>query len=108
METPLLITPDEQVHCLSAEPDAPLGVDVTMPRSDHTHPVPAGSTVVLYTDGLIERREQPIDVGLGRLIALAGEHVRLPLRTFVQALIDQHPSDGHDDQAVLALRPPPP
>ncbi len=104
----MLITPDEHVHCLSAEPDVPLGVDVTMPRQDHTHPVPAGSTIILFTDGLIERREQHIDIGLERLIALAAEHVRLPLRAFVQALIDRHPSDGRDDQAILALRPPPP
>ncbi|MEU1595437.1 GAF domain-containing SpoIIE family protein phosphatase [Streptomyces sp. NPDC005708] len=103
---PVFIAPDGQVRCLSIDSDAPLGVDLTMPRRDHTHPVPAGSTIVLFTDGLIECSQQPIDTGLQRLVVLAAECAQMPLRTFVQALSDRHPSDGHDDLAVLALRPP--
>jgi serine phosphatase RsbU (regulator of sigma subunit) len=102
----VFIAPDGQVRCLSIDSDAPLGVDLTMPRRDHTHPVPAGSTIVLFTDGLIECSQQPIDTGLQRLVTLAAECAQMPLRTFVQALSDRHPSDGHDDLAVLALRPP--
>ncbi|MEV6992724.1 PP2C family protein-serine/threonine phosphatase [Streptomyces sp. NPDC093228] len=104
---PLLITPEGQARCLSIDPDLPLGVDTVVPRRDHLHPVPAGSTVVLFTDGLIERRNDSIDVGLERLVALAEEHAHLPLRTFVQTLTDCHPSDMHDDMAVLAVRTPP-
>ncbi|MFD0505251.1 PP2C family protein-serine/threonine phosphatase [Streptomyces chiangmaiensis] len=104
---PMLITPDGQARYLSVDSDLPLGVDITVPRRDHTHPVPAGSTVVLFTDGLIECPRQPIDVGLERLLALAAEHAERPLRAFVQALTEGHPSgDGRDDLAVLALRPP--
>lgn len=103
---PLLITPDRQAQYLFVEPDVPLGVDSTLPRHDHTHPVPAGSTIVLFTDGLIEYPRRPIDIGLERLVALATEHADLPLHAFVQALMDRHPSDGRDDLAVLALRPP--
>jgi hypothetical protein len=103
---PLLITPDGHAQCLSVGPDVPLGVDVTLPRHDHTHPVPVGSTVVLFTDGLIECPHQAIDCGLDRLVAIAAEKGHLPLRAFVQELINRHPSDGHDDLAVLAIRPP--
>ncbi|MGW9025504.1 hypothetical protein ACWGQ5_14990 [Streptomyces sp. NPDC055722] len=52
------------------------------------------------------RTQQSIDTGLQRLLALAAECAQMPLRTFVQAVSDRHPSDGHDDLAVLALRPP--
>ncbi|GHJ41622.1 PP2C family protein-serine/threonine phosphatase [Streptomyces sp. TS71-3] len=103
---PLLLTPDNRVHYLQVEPDLPLGVETGQPRADHTHPVPAGSTVILYTDGLIEDRRQPVETGLERLAALVTEHTALPLKDLVEALVDEHPSDGHDDMAVLALRAP--
>ncbi|MFF2147170.1 PP2C family protein-serine/threonine phosphatase [Kitasatospora sp. NPDC058190] len=103
---PLLLTPDHQARYLHADPDLPLGVDTAQPRADHTHPVSAGSTVIFFTDGLFEHPKHPIEAGLERLAALATEHAALPLRDFVQTLADHHPSDGHDDMAVLALRTP--
>ncbi|AMW15139.1 hypothetical protein A4E84_03150 [Streptomyces qaidamensis] len=103
---PLLLTPDHPVGYLHADPDLPLGVDTAQPRNDHTHPLPASSTLVFFTDGLVEHPAYPIDTGLGRLAALATEHAALPLQEFVQALADHHPSDGHDDMAILALRTP--
>ncbi|MFJ9030442.1 PP2C family protein-serine/threonine phosphatase [Streptomyces sp. NPDC102274] len=104
---PLLLTPDRRTRYLNADPDLPLGVDTTRPRHDHAHPVPAGATVIFFTDGLIEHHGHTLDVGLERLAALVIEHAGLPLQEFVQALADHHPSDGHDDMAVLALRTPP-
>ncbi|MFE5587071.1 PP2C family protein-serine/threonine phosphatase [Kitasatospora sp. NPDC056531] len=103
---PLLLTPDHRARYLHAAPDLPLGVDTAQPRADHAHPVPAGSTVIFFTDGLFEHPKHPIEAGLERLAALATEHAALPLPDFVQALADHHPSDGHDDMAVLALRTP--
>ena len=103
---PLLITPDRRARYLHADPDLPLGVDLARPRHDHTHPLPAGATLIFFTDGLVEHREHPIDEGLERLSAIAATHAALPLHDFVQALADQHPSDGHDDMAILALSIP--
>ncbi|MFG2848156.1 PP2C family protein-serine/threonine phosphatase [Kitasatospora sp. NPDC048296] len=103
---PLLITPDHRARYLHADPDLPLGVDTAQPRADHTHLMSAGSTVIFFTDGLFEHPKHPIEAGLERLAALATEHAALPLRDFVQTLADHHPSDGHDDMAVLALRTP--
>ncbi|MEU9125000.1 GAF domain-containing SpoIIE family protein phosphatase [Streptomyces sp. NPDC048506] len=104
---PLLLTPDSQACYLHADPDLPLGVDVAQPRNDHTHPMPAGSTVIFFTDGLFEHPVHSIETGLERLAVLATERAALPLEDFVQALADRHPSDGHDDMAILALRTPP-
>ncbi|MGC9542453.1 PP2C family protein-serine/threonine phosphatase [Streptomyces sp. UG1] len=103
---PLLIGPDRQVEYLHAEPGLPLGVDLDQERPDHIHPMPAGATVLFFTDGLVEHPDRPIDHGLARLAELAAGHVDLPLDDFVRFLADHHPSDGHDDMALLALRTP--
>ncbi|TJZ54119.1 GAF domain-containing protein [Streptomyces piniterrae] len=103
---PLLITPGRKVEYLDAEPGLPLGVNTAEGRPDHTHPLPAGATVVFFTDGLIEHPDHTIDESLTALAELAITHAALPLQEFVQALADNHPSDGHDDIAILALRTP--
>lgn len=103
---PLLITPDGHTEYLDVEPGLPLGVDLDEDRPDDTHPVPAGATVLFFTDGLVEHPEHCIDDGLSRLAELAADHVHLPLDEFVCFLADHRPSDGHDDMALLALRTP--
>ncbi|GGU96120.1 hypothetical protein GCM10010211_74060 [Streptomyces albospinus] len=103
---PLLITPDGRAEHLFAEPGLPLGVNAGQSRPDHVHPLPPGATVVFYTDGLIEHPDKPIDQSLNELAELATTHAALPVQDFVQALADHHPSDGHDDIAILALRTP--
>ncbi|MGW6391001.1 PP2C family protein-serine/threonine phosphatase [Streptomyces sp. NPDC055103] len=103
---PLLITPDRQTRYLHAEPGLPLAVNTEEPRPDHTHPLLPGATAVFYTDGLVEHPAHPIDDGLDRLAELAIAYIGLPLQDFVDALADHHPSDGHDDMAILALRTP--
>ncbi|MGW2647974.1 PP2C family protein-serine/threonine phosphatase [Streptomyces sp. NPDC001393] len=104
---PLLMTRDRHVVCLLAEPGLPLGVDTEQPRPDHSRFLPPEATVVFFTDGLIEHPAHSIDESLRELASLAAVHAALPLPEFVQALADHHPSDGHDDMAILALRTPP-
>jgi serine phosphatase RsbU (regulator of sigma subunit) len=103
---PLLITPGGRAEYLSAEPGLPLNVDSGQPRPDHTRHLPPAATVVFFTDGLVEHPCHPIDVSLNELAELATANAALPLQDFVQALADHHPSDGHDDMAILALRTP--
>ncbi|MEU9478140.1 GAF domain-containing SpoIIE family protein phosphatase [Streptomyces sp. NPDC048191] len=104
---PLLVTRERHALYLLAEPGLPLGVDTTQPRPDHSRLLPPEATVVFFTDGLIEHPAHPIDRSLSDLARLARVHAGLPLPDFVKALADHHPSDGHDDMAVLALRTPP-
>ncbi|MGW1378386.1 PP2C family protein-serine/threonine phosphatase [Streptomyces sp. NPDC002446] len=103
---PLLLTPDGRPEYAFAEPGLPLGVDAGQHRPDHTRPLPEGATVVLFTDGLVEHHRHPIDTGLHTLAELAAAHAHLPLDDLVQTLADDHPGDGHDDMAILALRAP--
>ncbi|MFE9449719.1 PP2C family protein-serine/threonine phosphatase [Streptomyces sp. NPDC006739] len=103
---PLLIAPGHPVEYLFAEPGLPLGVDPEQPRPDHSHFLPPNAVVVFFTDGLVEHPGRSIDDSLDELAALAGGCAALPLREFVEALAEHHPSDGHDDMAILALRTP--
>ncbi|WP_045878560.1 GAF domain-containing SpoIIE family protein phosphatase [Pseudofrankia sp. DC12] len=103
---PLLLSPDGTSRYLDVVPDVPLGVDVRLPRRDHSLVLPPGATLILFTDGLVEDRCHSIDHGLEALAALASAHRDRPLPILCQALADEHPSDGHDDLAVLTIRTP--
>ncbi|MDX3852384.1 GAF domain-containing SpoIIE family protein phosphatase [Streptomyces sp. AK02-01A] len=104
---PLLLAPGEPARYLDIEPCLPLGVEPDRPRHDRTHVLPAGATVVFFTDGLIEHHHMPIDAGLRTLADLASAHAALPVDELCRLLADDHPSDGRDDLAVLVVRTPP-
>ncbi|GHJ34898.1 SpoIIE family protein phosphatase [Streptomyces sp. TS71-3] len=103
---PLLLTPAGTAEYLNTEPGLPLGVDPDQPRFDTTRALPQGATVVFFTDGLVERPGESIDVGMASLAATAARSVRSALDELCQTLADQHLGDGHDDIAILALRIP--
>jgi hypothetical protein len=60
----------------------------------------------MFSDGLVEHPDHPIDEGLNALAALAAAHAHQPLDDLVRTLADHHPSDGHDDMAILTIRVP--
>jgi hypothetical protein len=78
------------------------------PADGLTVEIPGGATLVAYTDGLIERRDQPIDVGLARLAAVgATVDMASPLGEVLDRMIAIMLPDGPvDDTAMLAVRWP--
>jgi anti-sigma regulatory factor (Ser/Thr protein kinase) len=68
---------------------------------------PAGSLLIMYTDGLIERHDESLSQGFDRLAAAASGCVDLPVDVVCSTLLNQlAPAAGHkDDVVVLALRP---
>ncbi|GAA3367980.1 hypothetical protein GCM10020367_64380 [Streptomyces sannanensis] len=104
---PLMVTPDRSARYLDGEPGLPLGVDPRRPRPDHTHPVPANTTLVLFTDGLVEHPGRALDESLADLARMVTEQAHLPLDELCRTLADGRLAGGHDDMAVLALRTPP-
>ncbi|KDN22658.1 SpoIIE family protein phosphatase [Amycolatopsis rifamycinica] len=68
-----------------------------------------GASVLLYTDGLVERRDEPIDDGLRRLCDAASRAHALAPEQLVTAITSALLDGREDDVAVLAVRllPPP-
>ncbi|MGW6583103.1 SpoIIE family protein phosphatase [Streptomyces globisporus] len=84
-----------------------LGASADHPRSEALVDLPPGSTLLFYTDGLIESRRQPLDIGLKRLSEDAAELNPRQLDDFVdQLLARSRPADNDDDVALLAIRIP--
>ncbi|HET9381998.1 MAG TPA: GAF domain-containing SpoIIE family protein phosphatase [Streptomyces sp.] len=69
---PVLRTPDGRVRTLDARPGAMLGIPLRQEIAEHTERLAPGSTLALYTDGLVERRAHGIDPGIARLATALG------------------------------------
>jgi serine phosphatase RsbU (regulator of sigma subunit)/anti-sigma regulatory factor (Ser/Thr protein kinase) len=102
---PLLIRPDGDARLLEDSHGLPVGVTTGHDYESARYPFPTGSRLLLYTDGLIERRGESIDAGLLRLTEAAlaaAQEADAPLADGVyRALLDQTPLD--DDVALLAI-----
>ncbi|MCV2490032.1 SpoIIE family protein phosphatase [Geodermatophilus sp. YIM 151500] len=102
---PVLVGPDGAVSELGAPVGPPLGVGWDGRRVDGEVVLVPGSTLVLFTDGLFERRGVPLDDGRARLLdVLAGSSGR-PLPEVCDELLARLVGAGaEDDVAVLAVR----
>ena len=100
---PLLLHPDGRTELLRTEPDLLLGLDAHSRRADHRTVLTPGATVLLYTDGLVERRGASLDDGLQWLEQACGELAGLPLEEFCDQLLTAV-GDVEDDVALLAVR----
>jgi hypothetical protein len=104
---PLLVTQDGVARYLTDAHGALLGLSAGAPRRDATATLPRGSTLVLYTDGLIEARGRSIDEGLENLRRHAASLARRPLEPFADLLLERaRPARNDDDVALLAIRIP--
>ncbi|MET9851021.1 PP2C family protein-serine/threonine phosphatase [Streptomyces ossamyceticus] len=105
---PVLRSPDGEVRVLDAKPGAMLGIPLRQEIADHTVPLPPGSTLALYTDGLVERRAQGIDPGIDRLARTLGalrpstldEDLERSADLLLHPLLDD---SEHEDDVCLLL-----
>lgn len=103
---PLLRRPDGTVEILDGRPELLLGLDPDAARSERVADLEAGSTVLLYSDGLVETRTADLDHGIARLADALGRHGDLaPEELCDRLLADVAPGANDDDIALLALRP---
>jgi serine phosphatase RsbU (regulator of sigma subunit) len=96
----MVMTNDTSV--IDVPPDLPLGAYAHAPRRRTTIDFPAGSVLLFYTDGLVERREQLVTAGIERLAARL--RVGAPDRVCTAALSLLDEDVASDDVAVLAVR----
>jgi serine phosphatase RsbU (regulator of sigma subunit) len=104
---PLLISRDGVTRYLTDGHGLLLGTGAGRERGGATASLAPGSTLVLYTDGLIEDPGLTLDVGLDRLRRHAAALVHRPLTAFTDQLLNRvRPARNDDDVALLALRTP--
>jgi PAS domain S-box-containing protein len=102
---PLLVDGRQAPHYLEGGSSVPLGVLPFPDFEETTVPMGPGNTVVLYTDGLVERPGEHIDAGMGRLVAVLRDAPTDPNKLCDHVLSELVPDGGApDDVALLTLR----
>jgi hypothetical protein len=101
---PLLIDPDGTARFLDTAPEMFLGAATGATRSDHEQLLVPGSTLLLYTDGLVERRDADIDTGLHWLAQTAARFADRSLDELCDTLLAAVDAHTDDDVALLAVR----
>jgi GAF domain-containing protein len=87
------------------EPDLLLGVLAHTDRQESRARLEPGGTLLLYTDGLVERRGESIDEGLATLTEAVDRLSGLPLAQMCDRLLaEMLPEDNDDDVALVAVR----
>jgi anti-sigma regulatory factor (Ser/Thr protein kinase) len=103
---PLLVTADESCYLESA-PSPPVGVVREATFRSATWEVPPGSLLLLYTDGLVERRAVGLEPRLERLCEVVTARRGADLERLCDAVLSEmqggEPSD--DDVALLLVAP---
>ena len=100
----LLAAPESAPKLLTDARSVPLAVARDDPRPQATAAVAAGSTLLLYTDGLVERRAEPIDAGIARVAEVLAQTITLPVDAVADAMLDRlAPESGYDDDVAIVL-----
>ncbi|GAA3138998.1 SpoIIE family protein phosphatase [Planomonospora alba] len=105
---PLLVTEDGDARHLEAGQNLMLGVEWhdIGDRHDAVEPLPAHSTVLFYTNGLVHAPGDDLGAAMERLRRHAAALARHPLEEFCDRLLERVPRGGADDLALIALRVP--
>jgi serine phosphatase RsbU (regulator of sigma subunit) len=104
---PLLAHPDGTIEDLDGALGPPLAVTETIERRPlGTATVGPGSTLLLYTDGLVERRGEDLDLGIARLRRAFAEHRSLDVEDLADRLLEELTAEAglRDDVALVLLR----
>ncbi|WP_293003765.1 SpoIIE family protein phosphatase [Mycobacterium sp.] len=105
---PLLLTHDQPPQFLTGGRRPPVGSwDTPLPQNTAVQLISPGATILLYTDGLIERAGESLDDGFARLQTAAASRAHLPAGQLCDELLEvMAPPGGYtDDVVALAIRP---
>ncbi|HVF78914.1 MAG TPA: SpoIIE family protein phosphatase [Solirubrobacteraceae bacterium] len=102
---PLLVGPDGSPRFLEDQPSPPMGVLASPRYPEHRAVLEPGSTLALYTDGLVESPTEVLDVGLERLLQ-AGRNAGPDVAATCERLLERglHGGTRSDDVTLLAVR----
>jgi serine phosphatase RsbU (regulator of sigma subunit) len=102
----MVLGPDGGVRVLGGPMgDLMLGVDPSAVRGEPSVEIATGATVLLYTDGLVERRDSTVDEGIARLAEQLRELGDRLLDELCDALLERLlRGTPQDDVAIVAVR----
>lgn len=104
---PLLLDSDGRAEVLPVPPGPPIGAGGLTFETVEMY-APVGSTLILYTDGLVESRTRDIEEGVRWLrdrVQAAGQALGSPPEELCSAILGPAgPADRQDDVALLAAR----
>ncbi|HEX2286730.1 MAG TPA: SpoIIE family protein phosphatase [Mycobacterium sp.] len=101
---PVLASPSSPPELLTDARSVPLAVHRDEPRPQASRPMALGSTLMLYTDGLVERREVSIDDQINRVAHVVTDTLALPVETVADAVLSRlAPEQGYDDDVAIVL-----
>jgi serine phosphatase RsbU (regulator of sigma subunit) len=100
---PLLINGDASRY-VQFKVNVPIGVSRELDYEETTVSVPPGSTLVAFTDGLVERRGEALDTGLARLRDTATGQRLAPDDLVATLTRDLASEDHNDDTAIVVMQ----
>jgi hypothetical protein len=104
---PIVLHPDGRTDLLATQPQMMVGVTERAARADHVVRLPAGATLLLYTDGLIEGRSRGLDDGIRDLRAALARCRDPSTDDLLDTVLAELVGDAPDDDCVLlAVRCP--
>ena len=100
----VLAGPGSAAALLTDATSVPLAVRRDGPRPQATRVLPPGSTLMLFTDGLVERKRELIDDGIGRAAEVLSETSTMPLDAVADAILRElAPAAGYDDDVAMVI-----
>ncbi|HEX5254364.1 MAG TPA: SpoIIE family protein phosphatase [Mycobacterium sp.] len=82
----------------------PLAVRRNQPRPQATQVLPPGSTLMLFTDGLVERKHESIDDGIARAASVVAQTMTAPLDAVADVVLRElAPAAGYDDDVAMVI-----
>lgn len=100
---PAVLITDDGPSLLDEQPSLMLGVNPQSPYADVTVELPRPATVLLYTDGLIERHHRSLDAGTDRLLQACAGRAREPEQLCDELLRELEAVDRDDDICLVAV-----
>jgi anti-sigma regulatory factor (Ser/Thr protein kinase) len=101
---PAILAAGSGTTVLTDARSVPLAVRRDGPRPQASQVLPQGSTLMVFTDGLVERKHESIDDGIARAADVLIDTMRLPLDAVADALLGElAPAAGYDDDVAMVI-----
>jgi anti-sigma regulatory factor (Ser/Thr protein kinase) len=101
---PVLVLPDRTRRLLDGASATPLGVSYNDGRPQASETLPPRATLLLYTDGLVERRREALDKGIDRAADVIEDNPASALDDLADEMMSRlAPESGYQDDVALML-----